>query len=276
MIEASFEFEGAPVTVYRGGEGRTLLLLHGSGPGASSVGNWSRVLEPLTRHFRVLAMDLVGFGKSGRKPQAPYFDFELWVRQAKALLDYSGADHVGVIAHSLSAALALRLAAQDQRVDAVMTTGAMGRSFEATDATRRTWRCPRNRQELVQALSGLIYDTSTINESYLAAREAVIYAPGYADYFDRMFEGEPSTYIAAASLTNEQLAAVRQPVLLLHGREDQGFPAATSVELAGQLTQGELMLLRHCSHSVAAERSETFLALAQDFFGRSLTVSQRG
>ena len=272
MITENFVFEGAPVAVYRAGAGPTLLMVHGSGPGASSVGNWGKVLGPLSRDFSVLAMDLAGFGKSDPKPEPPYFDFERWVRQVLALVDYSGQKRVGLIGHSLSAAIVLRVAGQDSRVASVMTTGAMGRPFEAAEETRRTWRCPRNRQELVRALSGLIHDTGVLDESYLQAREAVIYAPGYADYFDAMFEGDASRYIAAACLNNDQLAAVRQPVLLLHGREDVAFPAATSIDLATHLVCSELVLLDDCSHSVAAERTDTFLALARDFFGRTLAT----
>ncbi|MDB5774016.1 MAG: Alpha/beta hydrolase [Herbaspirillum sp.] len=260
------------MTFYRTGKGNgpPLVMLHGSGPGASSIGNWSKVMRPLSLDYEVLAMDLVGFGKSGRKPQPPFFDYDLWLRQAGALLDLIGLEKVGVIAHSLSGSLALRLAASDSRVAALMLTGAMGKRFDATAATRSTWKCPRNREELVCALSRLIHDQSVIDEAYLSAREPVIFAPGYADYFDRMFAGDPAAFIAAAALDDEEIARIRQPVLLLHGREDQGFPASTSIALAEQLSQGELSLLRNCSHSVAFERSDTFLALARDFFGRTL------
>jgi 2-hydroxymuconate-semialdehyde hydrolase len=193
MVEEVFEFEGIPVTCYRAGAGMPLLMLHGSGPGASSIGNWRAVLDPLAERFEVVAMDLVGFGKSGRKPVEPYFDHRLWLRQVQALLKRIPGPRVGLIGHSLSASLAITAASLDPRVCAVMTTGAMGGSFAPVDATRRVWKCPRNRQELVLALSGIIHDTSAITEAYLAAREPVVFAPGYADYFDLMFKAMPSS-----------------------------------------------------------------------------------
>jgi 2-hydroxymuconate-semialdehyde hydrolase len=272
--EEPFEFEGIAVAVYRGGAGPPIGLLHGSGPGASSIGNWRTVLGPLAESFEVFAMDLVGFGKSGRKPGPPYFDYPLWLRQAAALLARIQGERVGVIGHSLSASLALALAAREPRVAGVVTTGAIGLPFEPTDATRRTWRCPRDRKELVAALRGLIKDDAVIDEDYLRAREAVILAPGYAEYFDAMFQGDAEQYIEAAVLDRATLERVACPVLLMHGRDDQGFPPAVSTRLAGYLRDADLVLLSECSHSVAFERTTTFLALAREFFARHLTSSQ--
>jgi 2-hydroxymuconate-semialdehyde hydrolase len=269
VTEESFEFEGVHVAYCRAGRGVPLLLLHGSGPGASSIGNWRAVLEPLAERHEVFAMDLIGFGKSGRKPREPYFDYGLWVRQARSMLGRIPGKRVGVIGHSLSGSIALTLAAQEPRVGAVMTTGTMGVAYEPNDATRRTWSCPRDREQLVRALSGLIHDTSRLDEAYLRAREQVIFAPGYADYFDAMFKGDPQQYVNAAILPPAILERIACPVLMLHGREDGAFPPACSIELARQLPGADLMLVGHCSHSIAFERTDTFLALAADFFERA-------
>lgn len=270
MKTEQFELEGIKVGYVRAGQGQPLLLLHGSGPGASSVGNWKSVLGPLSEKHEVFALDLIGFGTSDRKPTAPYFDYDLWVRQAEAMLARIPGDVVGVIGHSLSASLALTLASRHERVAAVLTTGAMGTDFPLTDETRRTWTCPRNRDELRLALSGLIHDTSAIDDAYLETRERVIFAEGYADYFDEMFAGDQNEYIRQATLSDATLARITQPVLMLHGRQDRGFPSEVSVALAGRLVRADLMLLSNCSHSVAVERTSTFLALADDFFGRHL------
>lgn len=269
--ETTFNFEGAEVTCFHGGQGKPLLLLHGSGPGASSLGNWGPVLPSLVQNFEVFAVDLIGFGKSGRKPSAPYFDFELWVRQAQAMLErIRPGERIGVIGHSISASIALRLASNNARVAAVLTTGAMGCSFTPVEQTVRVWTCPRNREQLVAALSGIIHDASVLTDAYLAPREKVVFAPGYADYFDEMFAGDKQRYVDAALLSDPMLAGVACPVLLLHGKQDEAFPSATSIALAGKLARSELMLLDRCSHSVAFERTSTFLALANDHFSRLL------
>ncbi len=270
MTEESFDIEGVPVHCLRAGRGAPVLMLHGSGPGASSLGNWRTVLAPLAERFEVFAMDLIGFGKSGRKPAAPYFDYAMWVRQAQAMLGRIPGDRVGVIGHSLSGSIALTLASLESRVAAVMTTGTMGGAFTPVDETLRVWTCPRDRQALVQALSGIIHDASVIDEAYLAAREPVVFAPGYADYFDAMFQGDKQQYVDAARLSPETLGRVACPVLMMHGREDRAFPPSSTIDIARQLPRADISLLGACSHSVAYERSGTFLALADDFLGTHL------
>jgi 2-hydroxymuconate-semialdehyde hydrolase len=270
MEEQQFEFEGIPVTYYQGGRGKPLLLLHGSGPGASSVGNWRTVLGPLAQRFEVFAMDLIGFGKSGRKPAGPYFDYLLWVRQAEAMLErivnVSADKSIGLVGHSLSGSLALTLASRNPDIGAVLTTGTMGSVFTAADALRRAWTCPANREQLTMALQGLIFDHSVITESYLAAREPVIFAAGYADYFNQMFNGDPAQYVSATTLSAATLAAITCPVTMLHGRDDTAVPPSNSVEIARQLPRADLVLLRECSHSVAFERPDVVLAMAGALF----------
>jgi 2-hydroxymuconate-semialdehyde hydrolase len=270
VTEERFEFEGAEVNFYRTGKGAPLLMLHGSGPGASSLGNWRTVLGPLSEQFEVFAMDLIGFGKSGRKPAEPYFDYDMWVRQAQAMLARIPGERVGVIGHSLSGSIALTVASRSPRVAAVLTTGTMGGEFKPIDATRRVWTCPRNRAELQLTLSGIIHDASVIDEAYLAAREPVVFAPGYADYFDTMFSGDKQQYVDAARLSLQTLEGVKCPVRMLHGREDHAFPPSNSLDISRHLASADVVLLGDCSHSVAFERSSTFLALASDFFGAHL------
>ncbi|HZG78511.1 MAG TPA: alpha/beta hydrolase, partial [Paenibacillus sp.] len=50
------------------GEGPDVVLLHGWG---AELGTFHRIQESLSRHFRVFAIDLPGFGKSS-EPPAPW------------------------------------------------------------------------------------------------------------------------------------------------------------------------------------------------------------
>ena len=270
----AFEFEGMQAAYTKQGAGPSLLLLHGSGPGASSLGNWRTVMDPLAKHFTVYAMDLIGFGRSDCKPDAPYFDYPLWLRQAQAMLgQIEGSSPVGVIGHSLSGSIALTLASLEPRVAAVMTTGTMGADFVPNENTHRTWRCPRDRDELRLAVTGLVHNAALIDDAYLAAREPVVFARGYADYFDTMFEGDQRRYVRAAVLSDETLQRVGCPVVMMHGRDDIAFPTESTLAVASRLPQADVLLLARCSHSVAFEHPDKFLVGAVRLFAKALAFT---
>ncbi len=268
MKAQQFIFHDIPVHYVEAGSGFPILMLHGSGAGASTQGNWRSVLAPLADSFHVHAMDLIGFGLSGAKAAAPHFDYPLWMDQCRDMLARIPGKRVGVIGHSLSGTLALRLAALEPRIVQVMTTATMGASFTPNAATEIAWTFPRNREELLRTARSLVHDPSLIDDSYLANREQILFSGGYAQRFEQMFAGDKRRFIDELALSAEELANIRCEVLMLHGRNDLGFPAeALTLRLAQSIPQADVVLLGCCAHSVAFEHADKFLAQARAFFG---------
>jgi 2-hydroxymuconate-semialdehyde hydrolase len=277
FIDRSITIDGCRAHYIEGGSGYPLLLIHGSGPGASTIGNWRRVLEPLAGRYHVHAMDLVGFGRSDRKQAGPFFDVSLWMRQCQALIEQIPAKEMGVIGHSLSGALALKLAAREERINAVMTTATMGAGFTKNAAVEKVWSFPVGRDELRDAAYVLVHDKSLIDDAYLDARVKTLHQdPDYGAYFTSMFAGDRQNYIDQTVLSAAELANIRCKVVMLHGREDVGFPAALSLELAGRISQADVILLGQCSHSIAFEYPDKFLAAAYDLFPAKQAATNEG
>ena len=55
------------------GNGPTIVLLHGGGPGASSWSNFSKNIPVLAQRFHVLAVDQPGYGKSDKPTEHPQY-----------------------------------------------------------------------------------------------------------------------------------------------------------------------------------------------------------
>jgi 2-hydroxymuconate-semialdehyde hydrolase len=143
----------------------------------------------------------------------------------------------------------------------------MGLPFPVNPATERIWSFPRDRTELIAAAKTLIFDERLIDEAYLTNRERVLRTSDYQTYFSAMFGGDKQRFIDATVITDEEFARIRCPVTLLHGREDQGFPAnALSLAIIEKLPQATLTLIAACGHSVAMEHPKKFLAAADDIF----------
>ena len=95
----------APLSLTRTGSGEPLLLLHGMG---SSRRDFATVLEPLSRDFDVLDVDLPGVGRSPALEERP--TVAAIADAVELTLDREGVGPVHVLGNSLGARVALELA----------------------------------------------------------------------------------------------------------------------------------------------------------------------
>src|SRR6185436_2935441 len=99
------EIDGVRIHYQEKGTGTPLVLIHGF---TSSTYSWKDVFEPLSQSFHVIAVDLKGFGFSG-KPDGDYS------RRAQAilvghLLDYLKIEKAWLCGNSMGGEIALDVA----------------------------------------------------------------------------------------------------------------------------------------------------------------------
>lgn len=90
------------------GEGAPVLLLHGSGPGATGWSNFSPNLAPLAERFHVYAVDMPGWGKTESNSAQDRDHVEAGV----LFLDELGIDKAAIIGNSMGGMTGIRLAIQ--------------------------------------------------------------------------------------------------------------------------------------------------------------------
>src|SRR5690606_19161652 len=123
--------------------------------------------------YHVLGADLVGFGLSGGKVSEPYFDMEMWVRQALALIGRFGGEKVILVGHSLSGAIMLKAAARSPQVRGVITTGTTGAPLvEGRPGPR--WRYPEGRDAVRAAVERTFFDKTLAADEEVDARLEVL------------------------------------------------------------------------------------------------------
>ena len=66
MTERTVRVNGKQIYLAEKGNGTPVVLLHGGGPGASGVSNYSRNIDALAEHFRVIVPDMPGYGRSAK------------------------------------------------------------------------------------------------------------------------------------------------------------------------------------------------------------------
>jgi len=160
----------------QGGEGPPLLLIHGF-PTASW--DWHRVWQPLAQRFRVIAMDMLGFGFSAKPRGHGYSIFE----QAdlhEALLAQLGVTRVHVLAHDYGDTVAQELLAR--HAERRHAPGAARSRVEVTSVCFLNGGLfpeahhPRPIQKLLASPLGALASRFITEESF-AAQLAAIFGP---------------------------------------------------------------------------------------------------
>jgi pimeloyl-ACP methyl ester carboxylesterase len=104
------------------GQGPAVLLIHGIG---DSSDTWRPVLEELSKHYTVIAPDLLGHGRS-EKPRADY-SIAAYANGMRDLLSVLEIDRVTVVGHSLGGGVAAQFAYQfPDRCERLVLVGSGG------------------------------------------------------------------------------------------------------------------------------------------------------
>lgn len=109
MIEKTVDVRGKRIFYAETGEGPAVLLLHGGGPGASGISNYSRNIAELAKNFRVIVPDLPGYGRSS-KGVDQNDPFGYLADAIRGLLDRLDIRKAHLVGNSYGGACALRLA----------------------------------------------------------------------------------------------------------------------------------------------------------------------
>lgn len=254
------------------GRGHPVILLHGSGPGATGKSNFSHNIGPLAGHFRVLAPDMPGWGASQACP-AERLDHPGAVVQ---FMDALGIDRAAVVGNSMGGVTAVRLAAEHpDRVSHLITMGApisLGPKLfgpagpsEGLKALVMAYATPTPEafEKLVQIM---VFDPAYATAELCRARaEAAAQCP---EHLTNFLAGIPSGGPVRRFATAEQLAAITAPTLLIHGRDDRVVHFENSLALLAAIPDSRLMLINRCGHWAMIEHAAEFNRLVIDFVGR--------
>ncbi len=95
------------------GDGSPVVFIHGLG---SYIPAWNKNLLPLSKHFRCIAIDLPGYGKSSKSLHPGTMDY--YAEVVIKLMDKLGINKFNICGHSMGGVIAFKLAIEfPERVD---------------------------------------------------------------------------------------------------------------------------------------------------------------
>ncbi|KFA90548.1 alpha/beta hydrolase [Archangium violaceum Cb vi76] len=221
---------GGGLRLLEGGEGRTVVLLHGRGNAASM---WLPLFAGLTREHRVLAVDLPGFGCSsapGGAVRTAEEGLRFFVEPVEEVLSTLALGPMTLVGHSLGGLVALELALRGGvPVERLVLVDAMGLGPEMARDARLFFRVGPERvaRVLGPKLFGRIapLPDTPLNRRLAALGYELMTVPGGRPEATRAFNTlVPLT--GGVFHRHERLGEVKQPTLLFWGEQDTVLPVS--------------------------------------------------
>jgi len=253
---------GAKIHYVEAGTGPVLILLHGL---ADDTTVWEAVIAPLARSHRVIALDQIGFGRSDK----PLLNYRVgtFVDFLAGFLKELGIERASLIGNSLGGWVAAGFAlAHPGQVERLVLIDAAG--FGA----------------LTDQLKG-----RTLDALRLATREDLRYLGPLTFYDKKFFAGDASLDAAFAQRVtagdgytvgrliesmlrredtlDRRLAAIRQPTLIVWGREDRLIPLAFGERFRREIGGSRLVVLDRCGHMPQVECATELSTALERFLG---------
>jgi 2-hydroxymuconate-semialdehyde hydrolase len=243
-----------------------VLLLHGSGPGVSAAANWRLVIPALRAGRRVIAPDQLGFGGTATGDKQT-FGRAAWTDHALALLDRLGVPAVDVIGNSMGGAVALSMAvARPAAVRRIVLMGTMGVAMALPEGLDTVWGYQPSVAGMREVIDLFAYDRTLITDDLVRMRYEASLHPPVRDSWAAMFPPPRQRWVDDLALSGAELAAVRQPVLMVHGRDDRVVPwRSSSAPLVDLLPECRLYVIGGCGHWTMIEKTGEFLAVVEPF-----------
>ena len=241
-----------------------LLILHGFGSSLQTWDEWSVKLDP---QYRVIRLDLPGFGLTGANPSNDYSE-ENDVAILTHFADKLGLNKFSVIGHSMGGKMAWSLAAsQPDRVQALVLMAPDGFP-EAKDIGSKPYEVPAvmgliqyflPKYFVKKSIEPAFVDTGSLNDALVSRYYDMLRAPGVRGAI--LARSNQTIYTDPAP----RLQKIKAPTLLIWGEQDQMIPSSNAQSYAGVLLNSTTVLVPKLGHLLQEEQPEKGLTAVTQF-----------
>jgi 2-hydroxy-6-oxonona-2,4-dienedioate hydrolase len=253
------------------GEGPVVVLLHGSGPGATAWSNFGPNIEVLSKRFRVLAIDMPGWGKS-HAARVRERDHAASLRE---IMDGLKVERAAVVGNSMGAVTALAFAARNpDRVTHVVTMGAamVGQQMmfgpadgpsEGLKVLFQAYRTPTP-EAMAKLVDVMTFGAGHASEEVATERSknTFKYAQHRENFVADLDERLP---IILNPPTLTEVTGIGAPVLLIHGRDDRVLNLEHFLRLVSIIQNARLVVINRCGHWAQLEHADEFNRTVMSF-----------
>ena len=265
--ENFYDVDGVRTRVLEAGSGPALVLLHGTGGHAET---YCRNIGPLSEHFHVLAMDLVGHGFSGRLDDIGYTIAD-YADHVIGLLDVLAIDRAHVSGESLGGMVSawVGIAHPDRVAKVVMNTGTLARPDAAgqaqlDDLEQRTLTLAHDgvtREAVRHRMNWLVADPSRMTDEMIDCRLRIYQQDGMLDRVAQimssvvgMLRGDHGDEFMVPGV----LETLNRPTLVLWTEDNPGQTTELARKVSQDIPDARFEVLADCAHWPQFERPDVF------------------
>ncbi|WP_051753546.1 alpha/beta fold hydrolase [Streptosporangium amethystogenes] len=241
----------------------------------SAWANWGGVLAAFAEHYRVIAPDLPGYGRS----HVPSLDRDYAAVAIEAIdhvLAAEGVERVHIVGNSLGGMLATRFALDTPaRAGRLVLMGPGGVGFplfgpQPTEGIKRLveFTTDPTRDKLVAWMESMVGDRSFLTEEHIERRWQAATAP-QALTFTRDFYAAAMRHARAGTAAPlwTRLGELRHHVLITYGRDDRVTPLESAFLPLRLIANAELHVFARACHWAMLERREEFERIVLEYLG---------
>jgi 2-hydroxy-6-oxonona-2,4-dienedioate hydrolase len=242
------------------GSGETLVLVHGYLGGACQ---WQGILPKLSQYFKVVTLDLAGFGGANHLSSPQTIGHH--AHSVLATLDSIGIDRFHLLGHSMGGMVVqemVKLAPSKVNRLVLYATGPLG------SIPGRFETMARSRERLKE--DGLVKTARRISATWLLDQEASPAYPALAALAVLATESAASAGLFAMEHWDGRayLPQISQPTIILWGEGDRSYGWPQIEMLWRTIPQASLAVVPNCAHAWHLERPELFTTLLTEYLRR--------
>lgn len=253
---------------------QTLIFIHGLG---SYLPAWNKNLPELSKHYRCIAVDLPGYGKSSKGNYE--FSMTYYAQIISEFAEKKGLDNIVLVGHSMGGQIALTAALQyPELVDKLVLIAPAG--FEVFNKGQRSWLENVMTPDAVRFTSvenirsNLAYNFYNMPEDaefMFTDRVAMRSSDGFNGY---VYAVSQSVKGMVSQPIYEFLPRIKQPTLAIFGANDNLIPNRflnpSKTEKVAQdgisrMPNGKLIMLDKTGHFAQFEKPEEVNASIIEF-----------
>lgn len=254
------------------GEGRPVLLLHGEPTWAYL---YRKMIPSLAEGARVIAPDLIGFGRSDKPTDRDWYSFDRHVNSVVQLIEHLDLHEITVVVQDWGGPIGLRVATQHRdRFEhlVILNTGLFRPGPGWPSESFMQWR---NFAEANPDLPvGFIVQGATtkqLPDEIVAAYEAPFpdaASKAGAAAFPLLVPLQPGDPGAAEMAhVSETLENWHKPVLVAFSDQDPIFPQKVGQKLAARIPGAIFVGIEEASHFLQEDKGEEIASVIRDWLG---------